>query len=307
MNGYLPPLISVVVPYLNQPEYLDNCLQALGRQTFDLKQFEIIVVDNGSSELPSEICRRYPNVALTSEKSPGPGPARNRGISLSAAPVLAFIDADCIAAPDWLQTIVDEFADPKTHVIGGDVRIALADPTSMTMLEAYESIYAYRQKMYIERLGFSGTGNLAMRRWVFEKVGPFAGIDVAEDREWGKRANALGFSTTYCPAMKVFHPARKSFSELQAKWNRHVAHDYAEQVHGFQGRIVWLGKAMALALSPSWEIWRIIKSDRIRSPGNRLRALGMLLAIRLYRTFRMFEIAFKRQRGSKNISWNRGS
>jgi glycosyltransferase involved in cell wall biosynthesis len=306
MNEFRPLAISVIVPYLNQPEYLGNCLQALGRQNFDLKQVEIIVVDNGSKELPSEICERFANVRLAWEETPGPGPARNKGISISRAPILAFIDADCIAAENWLQAVARAFDDPQTQVIGGDVRIALIDPDRITMLEAYECIYAYRQQMYIDRLGFSGTGNLAMRRSVFEKVGPFAGIGVAEDREWGQRATGIGFSICYCPGMKVFHPARRSFSELQAKWDRHVAHDYTEQVHGPKDGLVWFGKAVALALSPFWEIPRIVISDRVGTPGTRLKALGVLTAIRLYRTLRMLETPFRGRRAIKKNAWNRG-
>jgi len=73
-------------------------------------------------------------------------------------------------------------------VVGGDVRIAVANPRRLTHLEAYESIFAYRQQEYIETMGFSGTGNLAVGREDFERIGPFAGIEVAEDRDWGRRA-----------------------------------------------------------------------------------------------------------------------
>jgi glycosyltransferase involved in cell wall biosynthesis len=299
------PQISVVVPYLNQPEHLANCLRSLERQTFGLENIEIIVVDNGSRELPEPICAQFNEVRLIQELTPGPGPARNKGVSVSGAPLLAFIDADCIADKEWLSAIADAFAHTQTEIIGGDVRVALAIPERMTMLEAYESIYAYRQKEYIERQGFSGTGNLAMRREIYDSVGPFAGIGVAEDREWGKRATKKGFHITYCPQMIVLHPARKSFAELRAKWDRHLAHDYCEQVSSLHDRLRWIAKAIALAASPIWEVTRIATSDRVKTTQDRFLALVMLVLIRCYRSLNSLLTAINAtdQNGSKN--WNR--
>jgi GT2 family glycosyltransferase len=177
----------------------------------------------------------------------------------------------------------------------------------MTMLEAYESIYAYRQKEYIERQGFSGTGNLAMRREIYDSVGPFAGIGVAEDREWGKRATKKGFHITYCPQMIVLHPARKSFAELRAKWDRHVAHDYFEQVRSSADNRRWMTKALALAFSPFWELGRILGSKRVRSQRERLLAFVALVLIRLHRAKRSFETAARGKAAAQSEVWNRRS
>ena len=76
---------------------------------------------------------------------------------------------------------------PKSPILGGDVQIWREAKTKITALEAYEAIFAYRFQLYIERHGFSGTGNLIVRRSDFEKIGPFAGIQVAEDMDWGAR------------------------------------------------------------------------------------------------------------------------
>ena len=59
--------ISVIIPHLNQPDYLRRCLQSLEAQNFELSNVEIIVVDNGSHELPTEICASFKNVKLMSE------------------------------------------------------------------------------------------------------------------------------------------------------------------------------------------------------------------------------------------------
>ena len=87
-----------------------------------------------------------------------------------------------------LYFAVDKY--PPGSVFGGDVQIWRRDISHFTAIEAYETIFAYRFKLYIEKHSFSGTGNLVVRRTDFEAVGPFAGINVAEDIEWGRRVRA---------------------------------------------------------------------------------------------------------------------
>ena len=296
--------LSIVIPHLNQPEYLARCLSALAPQVALMPGVEAIVVDNGSKELPIDVCSRHAWVRLEQEATPGPGPARNRGIAAARGPLLAFIDADCIPHGNWLGSLAGAFAaNASTRVIGGDVRIGLADPARPTALEAYESVFAYRQREYIKKMGFSGTGNLAMRRETYDLVGPFAGIEIAEDRDWGRRATALGIPIKYLETMIVYHPARQSFAELCKKWDRHVSHDYEELPGEPAGKIKWAGLAAAVAVSSLVDTWRIIASARITTPRERLLATAILARIRLYRSRRMLAQLFRVDRLSR--SWNR--
>ncbi len=300
------PEISVIIPHLNQPEFLARCLASLAAQTGDVPSVEIFVVDNGSQELPTEVTDQFKAVTLLSEPEPGPGPARNCGVAASSADILAFIDADCLADPGWLARIKGYFAANADHsILGGDVYIAREIPDQATMLEAYESVYAYRMKEYIARQGFTGTGNLAVRRATMDKVGQFAGLGVAEDRDWGQRATAQGIATHYVPGMIVYHPARKTFAELCDKWDRHTAHDFERMGSGIAGRIKWIARTIAVAGSPLPEIWRILRSKRVSGLGERLQAFLMLIRIRLYRARRMVGLAVSGDTGSMSTSWNR--
>jgi glycosyltransferase involved in cell wall biosynthesis len=159
--------ISVVIPHLNQPDALASCLETVCNQTMLRSDYEVIVVDNGSAHLPHDICKRF-NARLLQETEPGPGPARNTGIAAATTDLLAFIDADCLADTKWLASAYEGLSSQTAQIVGGDVRIAYGDPNNLTALESYESVFGYRQKLYIERMGFSGTGNLA-----FEKVAKF--------------------------------------------------------------------------------------------------------------------------------------
>jgi Glycosyl transferase family group 2 len=200
---------------------------------------------------------------------------------------------------------VAAFGDGSIDVIGGDVRIAAENPSRLSDLEAYESVYAYRQREYIEKQGFSGAGNLAVRRSAFQAVGPFGGIEISEDRDWGKRASALGLVTHYVPEMLVSHPARKTISELQVKWDRQVAHDFAELGAGAAARARWVAKAMALAVSPVVEAPRIMASDRLKGWRPKFRAWVTLARIRLHRARSMIRLLSKGSTSAAATSWNR--
>lgn len=297
-------LISVIIPHLNQPEALEMCLASIRDQEGVSAEVEIIVADNGSRSLPTEICARFERVALVSEPTPGPGPARNRGVAEARGDLYAFIDADCTAAPGWLAAIEASFADPEAEIIGGDVRTAYADPDAPHFIEPYEAIYSYRNEEHIAE-GFSGTGNLATRPAIMQAVGPFAGIEVAEDRDWGFRAGALGYTIRYVPEMAIYHPARKSYAELTQKWDRHIAHDYEEFLKRPLGRMKWALRALAMAVSPLAEIPRILTSPRVRGAKERLMAFRCLVRIRLYRMRRMFGVLLSGRSRTLSGGWNR--
>ncbi|MBB4170197.1 MULTISPECIES: glycosyltransferase [unclassified Rhizobium] len=300
-------MISVIIPHLDQPELLGTCLASLAAQTGVRQPYEILVVDNGSKQLPTGVCAAYPGTVLLSETVPGPGPARNRGVSKATGDILAFIDADCRASSVWLSEIERQFADSSVTIIGGDVRIGFEDPACPTLLEAYESVYAYRMKEYIAKQGFTGTGNLAARANVFAAVGKFGGIDIAEDRDWGQRALGRGYQTRYCPDMIVFHPARKTFAELARKWQRHTAHDFARVRARRAWWPRWMLRTAAVALSPAAEWFRIGRSDRLHGIRARLLAFTGLTLIRCYRAAIMLSLAFGASATRMSAQWNPAS
>jgi glycosyltransferase involved in cell wall biosynthesis len=296
--------ISVVVPHLNQPEMLARCLRSLVKGS--RRPDEIVVVDNGSRDMPGKVCADFDGVRLLQELTPGPGPARNRGIAESKGDILAFIDADCLADPDWLKEAEAAMRGPDAQILGGDVRIAYVDPSRLTMLEAYESIYAYRMDRYIAREGFTGTGNLVVRRDVLEAVGPFAGLSVAEDRDWGQRATGMGYRIRYVPSMKVYHPARDDFAQLTKKWDRHMAHDFSAAAETRGGKLRFLIKTLAMAPSAFVEFPRVLFSDRVSGLRSRFLAFAGLVRIRFYRAAKMVWLLAGGDPARLSGAWNRG-
>lgn len=298
----IKPTVSVIIPHLNQPAALEVCLSSLAAQVLDRDRFEVIVVDNGSATVPTEAIARHPGATLLREMTPGPGPARNTGVDLARGDILAFIDADCRADPNWLSSIVDALiVSPPGTILGGDVRIWHPAETAVSAIAAYESVFAYRFKLYIERDGYSGTGNMAVLRRDFDRVGRFAGVDVAEDMEWGQRAVRAGLRFKYTPDMIVYHPARNSLQELYAKWDRQIAHYRNMREREPAWRVRWIAQALLVLASPASGIVTVMMSDRLDGAAARLKATAVLCAVRTHRAIAM--LAHVRSR--RSVIWNR--
>lgn len=296
--------ITVIIPHLNQVAALETCLDSLKAQTLGAELFEILVIDNGSIAPPTHIVGRYPNAKMLYELKPGPGPARNAGAHAARGKILAFIDADCRAHPNWLLSIVRALQiDQERIALGGDVRIWRDGDKNLTAIAAYESIFAYRFKLYIERHGFAGTGNLAIRRTDFDVVGPFGGIEIAEDMDWGQRACSAGVQFRYTPNMIVFHPARDSLRELYAKWDRHILH-YRNMAEGKRGwKLRWAARALLVLSSPAADIVTVFRSDRVDGFLARIKAFAVLCAVRFHRAIAMLSLLAS----NRSIDWNRST
>jgi glycosyltransferase involved in cell wall biosynthesis len=300
----MKPAVSIIIPHLNQPEALARCLESLVAQQCSEGSLEIIVVDNGSRTSPACLAPRFPEIRWLSESEPGPGLARNCGVKAAMADRLLFIDADCRAHPHWVQAALAGLAAAGSKAVcGGDVRIDVTDPAKLSAIEAYESIFAYRQQQYIAREGFSGTGNLAMHRSVFDAVGPFGGIGIAEDRDWGQRALALGFVTHYVSDMIIYHPARRDFAELTEKWRRHIAHDLARYRSRGQSATGWHIRALLMIMSIVPHGLSVLVSPRLHGARSRVLAIATLARIRLFRCREMWRQ--NREQRNAAADWNR--
>src|ERR1019366_9141445 len=128
------PRISAVVCTYNRAELLPRALDSLATQALPAGQFEIILVDDGSSDatraVAADFARRAPNFVAIHHVNRGLGAARNTGWRAARAPLIAFLDDDAIAPPEWLDTICRRFAaaDARVAVLGGPIDPALEPP-----------------------------------------------------------------------------------------------------------------------------------------------------------------------------------
>ena len=275
------PRISIVIPHYRDLAGLDLCLTALEQQSLPSDQFEIIVADNNSPQgkqaVADLISGRAQLVVVTEQ---GAGPARNGGVALAKGEILAFTDSDCVPEPQWLARGVAAL--DHHDFIGGHVRVLLANPPHMTPTEAFERVFAFDFKTYIEKKGFTGAGNLFCPRALFDKVGGFK-AGVSEDVEWSQRAIATGFRLGYAPDAIVGHPARPNWEELLTKWRRVNLETYGLLRTRAGGRTRWFLRSMALLPSALAHTPKVLMSAELNTFSQRLMALGVLYRLRGWR------------------------
>lgn len=113
----LNPIVSAIIPALNEERYLERCLASLKNQkTCD--HFEIIVVDGGSSDATVKIAKRYADKVVVSQER-SPSIQRNLGAKMAKGRFLAFIDADTVATKSWLKGIVKALRDQNLACVTG--------------------------------------------------------------------------------------------------------------------------------------------------------------------------------------------
>lgn len=273
------PDISVVVPHYNDLEGLDHCLAALGRQTLPRDRYEVIVSDNmsaiGAEAIKAAIAGRARLVIATER---GAGPARNAGATQARGSILAFTDSDCVPAPGWLAA--GEAALARGDLVGGAMTVGTKEHP-LTGAEAFEHVFAFDNRDYVERKGFTVTANLFCRRGTFEAVGPFK-VGVSEDLEWCHRARALGYRIVYAADALVSHPARPDWPALKHKWRRLSAETFALAKDRGEGGTRWWLRSLALPPSIVLHAPRVLRAPALTA-GEKARALGTLARLRLWR------------------------
>ncbi|WP_052001669.1 glycosyltransferase [Lyngbya aestuarii] len=212
------PFVSVIVPVYNDTERLKHCLKALDQQTYPQSCYEVIVVDNGSdpAEKVDRVVALFNQAFCINESTPGSYAARNHGISVAKGEIIAFTDADCLPALDWLEQGVTNLQKVlNCGLVVGKIEIFFQNSDKITPVELYESITAFPQKELLEKYQYGAGGNLFTWKKVLEKVGVFdATLKSSGDVEWCRRIFESGYLQVYAEESCVQHPARTSWREL---------------------------------------------------------------------------------------------
>lgn len=213
------PRASVIVPARNSEHELGRLLACLRVQTAARETFEVIVVDDASTDATADVARAEPDVKVLAMGTPvGPYPARNAAVEIAKGDLLAFTDADCLPAADWIERAVAAFDDPSIDLIAGGIRIPLDErPSAVAMIDAARHL---DQELYVKR-GYGATANMWVRRTTFDEVAGFnEAILSGGDWEFGTRARDAGKRLEYVPAALVDHPPRARARELARKGYR---------------------------------------------------------------------------------------
>ncbi len=209
--------ISVVVPTHDRAGQVVRLLRALGRQDTDPATFEVVVVDDASTDGTASLVGDlgpslpYRLVVVALVVNSGAATARNRGWRASEGPRVAFVDDDCVPAPGWLDAL-------SAGLDRADIAVGRTRPPAEQMTE----VGPFSSYLDIGHNRTYSTCNIAYRRQVLEAVGGFDECEFtthwlgrrappnAEDTDLGLRAVKAGYGDVFVPGAVVFHDVRPS-------------------------------------------------------------------------------------------------
>jgi glycosyltransferase involved in cell wall biosynthesis len=183
------PHVSVVVPALNEENFLGKNLQSILNQ--DYRNFELIVVDNGSTDRTAEIAEKFgAKVIVNFEK--GVGAARQAGFAAAKGKIIATTDADNILPKNWLSHVNKQFENNKEMVAYGGLFRLYSGPLSARIAVRY-GVYPIFQvdKIFSKKWSLIGQ-NMAVRKDAFNKVGGFKHVQIGEDADLSYRLSEVG-------------------------------------------------------------------------------------------------------------------
>ena len=283
------PRCSVVVCTRDRGEQLQRCLRSLAR--LEYSNFEVVVVDNAPGQPAERIAAQF-GARYLLEPVPGLSRARNLGARASDAEILAFLDDDAVADPQWLAALAREFADPAVIAVTGRI-LPLSQETEAERLAAEFADYdSWRARRVIDRrcpnwfemAAFGGIGsgtNMAVRRrglefWpgFDERLGRGEVLAGGEENLAFVQLLEHGDAVVYTPVAIVHHPNPKTLEALRARFLRDstIAAAYTlmllAEMTGYRGRLLryvlgafrsrprpWRGAAPAnVRLASRWSV-----------------------------------------------------
>ena len=210
------PFVSVIVPVYNGADTIGACLEALLAQDYPADRREIIIVDNNSTDETARVVRALPVTYVAERAAQSSYAARNAGVAAARGDLLAFTDADCVPARDWLRRGVAVFADANVGGVAGTIRPL--PPTTIAQRYAVET-HALSQETAVQGNSFrpaAYTANAFYRRTAWEAAGGFdpqvrSGGDA--DLAW-RVQECHGLRIAYAPDAVVAHRHRESVRGL---------------------------------------------------------------------------------------------
>ncbi len=213
--------LSVIVATYNRKHELKELFESLTNQTLPPEQFEVVIVDDGSTDGTEQIVHEIRSnspftIQYHYQENKGPGHARTLGMQKANGDVFIFIDSDCIAPPHYLETITDTFKNGSIDAFGGPDRSAEA-------FSAWDKAVNYTMTSFLTTGGIRGSSgkklaryyprsfNMGLRREVFDKIGGFGSIyHYGEDIEFSHRIIKSGARVVYLEDAYVYHKRRSS-------------------------------------------------------------------------------------------------
>lgn len=225
------PQISVVVCTHNRSRYLRKCIESLLNQNVDKSRYEIVVIDNNSTDDTRALCAEFVqagNIRYIFEREVGLSRARNRGISEARAPLVAYTDDDAVALPGWIRELLIAFEDPEVGAAGGLTLPVYEKEAPGWFHESLLPLYSCKgfgdTVRDLDGMQFFFGVNMAFRKNILMEAGGFRvdlgrkGDDLLSDEELeiSRMIEKTRYKKCYRPAAIVHHTIPKE--RLCIKW-----------------------------------------------------------------------------------------
>jgi GT2 family glycosyltransferase len=222
------PFVSVVVPTVDRPGLLQQCLERLIAQDYPTDRYEVIVVENGverpTMDIPAIAANEGPAIRLLTCRPRDANTARNTGIAVAMGDPIILIDDDSLAPPPWLRALVrGAMRHPDAGCLGGPVRPRFVSSPPRTCA-AHELAGASLDEGSKEReIGEVWGCNMAVRRFAIDKAGPFReGLRFSQEWEWQHRLRLQSVKIVYVPDAGLEHLRHGSDLRLPSLVRQHA-------------------------------------------------------------------------------------
>ena len=211
---------SIIVPVYNRPDEVGELLRSLTQQT--LRDFEVIIVEDGSATTCEEVCRQYNDqldLHYYYKENSGPGQSRNYGAERAQGQWLIVLDSDVVLPPDYLACADSELAANSCEAWGGPdaahpdfTPIQKAISYSMTSFFTTGGIRGGQGKK-LDKF-YPRSFNMGIRREVYHELGGFSKMRFGEDIDFSYRIVEAGHTTRLLPTAWVWHKRRTDFRKF---------------------------------------------------------------------------------------------
>jgi len=199
-------LISVIIPTYNSEKTIEKCIRALLNQSYPKNEYEIIVVDDGSTDRTADVIPKFKRVKLIEQKHRGPAVARNLGVKNSKGQIILFTDADCIPDKKWIKNMVEPFDDKEVIGVSGTYK-TFNKSSLIARFAGYEIEERHKKLEKQKYIDFIGTFSAAFRKNIFLKSKGFDETfttSSGEDPELSFRIEKYG-KMVFQPNAFVYH------------------------------------------------------------------------------------------------------
>jgi glycosyltransferase involved in cell wall biosynthesis len=241
--------VSLVIPVYNEVDRIHDCLSAISRQT--VQPYEVIVVDNNSTDGTAVIARAFPFVTVLREKRQGVVYARDTGFNAARGDIIARIDGDTIIANDWIETLQKLFKNDSVDLVTGSVSIREICASKLaSRIDLFWRRHLYRRLG--SQVGLQGA-NMALRKqvWLTTRNSLCHQPGIHEDFDIGLHANRAGYTAIFAEEARVSVCHRQLESNFKTFSNYALTSPRTYLNHGAgRGRIMYRVVAFVIIAYP---------------------------------------------------------